>query len=448
MRKRKYLNTLVALIVLAALWEATTLWERRKGREAPKVESTQEKLLAVDSAHIQSLALKPRSGEAISCRREGSSWVIVEPRKLATDPTTISSLLSNLTDANVDQVVDAHASSLKDFGLAPPAFTIEASTDRQPARFTLLLGDETPTSGGIYAQVVGNPRVVTLPSYLKSSLEKNLFDLRDKRVVTLDTNQIQKIEAESKGKRWTLVKNPEGVWDLVVPPPARADRYNVENIVDRLKSVTMQTLASEDRKKGGDYGFGAASLRVVLTSHVGTQTIVLGKKDKEGDRYYAMNSALEPVFTVASDFLTQFQKDRTDLLEKDLFTFSVPEVKYLELETPAGRRVFELQKDKWKRTTPAAKDENSDKVHNLLNRIRDLRAVSFPKDHPENLAAFGLIKPSYKFQVRFGDKNQSETVEASKVGDRVYARRSTDPIASGLVKTALDDVDKALKELQ
>jgi hypothetical protein len=442
--KKKYLNTLGAAVLLAAFWGWFAYYNKRKSREAPKAESTpSEKILALDSNHVQSFTLKPRSGEPVTCRRQGKDWAIVEPKKLAADSNTVSSFLTTLASANVEEVVDPHPANLKDFGLDPPAYSLEVLTDAKPAQSTLLLGDDTPTSGGVYAQVAGNPRVVTLASYQKSSLEKNLFDLRDKRAVTLDVDRLQRIEVESKGKRSTLAKNPEGVWDLVLPPAVRADHFAVESLVSQLRNLSMQSVVAEDKKKSGQYGFGAPVLRLRLWSSSGSQTILLGKK--EGSNYDALNSALEPIFTLGSDFLTQFQKDPADLRDKDLFSFSTFDAKHLEIDTPKGRRVFERQKDKWKQTAPSAKDEPTEKLDSLLDRLRNLRADSFPKG--DNLAAFGLTKPAYKFQVRFGDKDQTEAAEAAKVGDHAYARRPTDPVASELPKTALADIEKALGEL-
>ena len=84
-------------------------------------------------------------------------------------------------------------------------------------------------------------------------------------------------------------------------------------------------------------------------------------------------------------------------------------------------------------------------MESLLNRLRDLRPTAFPKG--ENLSAYGLAKPTYQFKAQFGDKNETEIVEAAKAGERAYARRSTDPVACEVTKTSLDDVQKALGEL-
>lgn len=443
--KKKYINTLLALVTLAVLWGSFTYFEKRKGSAAPDVSAESkpvEKLFPLDGMHVQAFTIKAKDNSAIACRRESGKWVIVDPEKLSADQSSIATFLNTLTGATIDQVVDPHPTTLKDFGLDPPSETLELSSDAKPAQFSLMLGDETPTGNGLYAQVGGNPRVVTLPGYLKTSLVKTLFDLRDKRAVTLDADQIQRIEVVSKekGKSFTLQKNPEGVWDLVLPPSVRADRSSVDSLVSDLRTLSMAGIVAEDKKKPGPYGFGSPALTLKLTSPSGSQALVLGKKD--GDKYDAMNSALEPIFTLNSEVLTQFQKNVEDLRDKQLFSFSPFEVTHFDVVTPKGHWTFEKQKDKWKETAPAAKQVSKDKVDSLVGQVGELRAESFPLNHPTNLAAFGLTKPAYRFEAQSGGNR--EIGEAAKVGDHVYARRSTDVAPSELSKTALDSIEKTL----
>jgi hypothetical protein len=444
--KKKYLNTLVALALLAGMWAVFTYWERRKSSETAKTETPpQEKIFPVESKHVQSFTLKPREGEPVTCRLEGGKWAIVEPKKLAADESSISGLLNSLAGATVSQVVDEKPANLSEYGLDRPALSLEVSTDAKPEKFALLLGDETPTGGSIYAQVAGRPRVVTINSYLKSSLDKKVFDLRDKRAVTLAAGELQRIEVESKGKRWTLVKNPEGVWDLELPPAVRADRFATENLVNRLENLSIESVAAEDKGNAAKYGLGKPELSARLSGRGASQTLLLGKK--EGERCYAMNSALEAIFTLDASLVSELQKDPSDLRDKNLFSFPAYEVKRLEVETPAGARVFERQpQNKWRQTAPAAKDVPTDKLDTLLNNLRDLRAESFPTG--QNLETYGLKKPTYRFKAQFGDKNETELVEAARVGAHVYARRSTDPTASEVSNTALEAVEKAIKDLQ
>ena len=445
--RKKYINTLVALVILGALWGAFTYYNRRQSRQASKVEpSKDEKLFTLDSKHITAITFHPRSGDAVACEHAGGTWAIVEPKKLSADQGTLSTVLNNLTTATVDEVVDPHASDVKQFGLDPPAYSVELATDTNPPKFTLLLGDDTPTSSGLYAQVAGNPRVVTVASYLKSNLEKTLFDLRDRRALTIEADQLRKMEVDSKGKKYTLEKNPEGVWDLVLPPSVRADKFAVDGLLNQLRGLSMQSIAAEDKKSQATYGLSSPELRLELTGPSGAQTLLLGKKDKEGDRYFAVNSALPPVFTLNSSFLTDFQKDPSDFRAKDLFSFSSFDVKHLEITSPKGHSVFEQQKDnQWKQTEGGSKTVPSAKMDTLLSRLRDLRATTFPKS--SDLATLGLHKPAYQFNVRFGDKNQTEMLEISKAGDHVYARLSTDLLPCEVSKSAFDDMEKALGDI-
>ena len=70
--RKKYLNTLIALVILAALWGAFTYYDKRHSREASKIEtSKEEKLFTLDSKHITSITFHPRDGEAVTCQHDG-----------------------------------------------------------------------------------------------------------------------------------------------------------------------------------------------------------------------------------------------------------------------------------------------------------------------------------------------------------------------------------------
>jgi len=445
--KKQYWNTVIAIVVLGVIVGAM-FWYNKRQSHQPATTTTskpEEKVFPVETKNIISFTITSKDRKKFTCQREGGTWSITEPQKLGVDQSAVDGFLSSLTSANVDEVVDQHPTNLKDFGLESPSTIIDVSTNAKPTQFTLKLGDDTPTSSGLYAQVGGNPRVITLPDYLKTSLEKSMFDLRDKRVVTLDPDQLQKIEVESKGKNWTIVKNPEGVWDLMLPPAVRADRFAVDDLVSQIRSTTMQAVVAEDKKEAAKYGLSSPELRIKVTSPAGEQTLTLGKKD--GDNYDATNSSLDPIFTVPSRLDTTFAKDPADLRAKDLFSFVSSDAKHLEVTTPKGHWVFDQQNNKWKETAPASKDEPSDKVEAVLNDMLDLRAQSFPKTSPDDLATFGLAKPGYTFQVTYGSKSQTETVAAAKLGDHVYARRATDPLPSELSKNALDAIEKDLETL-
>ena len=445
---KKYIQTLVALAVLAGLWGIFTYVGRKKSATNSKTKgASSQKIFPAKKGQIVAFTVATASGKPVTCTLNGKTWRITEPEKLATDSSTIDGFLSSLTGATPAEVVSDQPGDLKEFGLDPPSATIEVKTNAAPREFTLRLGSSTPTKSGIYAQVAGQPRVFTLASYVKDSLEKNLFDFRDKKVITLASDNIQRIDVTSKKNNFKLLKNADGIWDLNLPPSVRADHFTVQGLVDELNNASMKSVVEETKKNLGRYGFSNPTMTIHIGGSGGAQTLVLGKKT--GSDYYAMSTAVSPVFKLGSEFLTQFQKQPSDLRSKDLFTFSTYEAKHLTVQGPKGRRVFlQHSNNKWEQTEPASMVVPNDKMQTLLQDLRDLSAQSFPKKNPTNLASYGLTKPEYTFQVQYGDHDKTQTVEIAKVGDHVYGRRSTDLVPAELSNDAVTEIQKDLGALK
>ncbi|MGH9378055.1 MAG: DUF4340 domain-containing protein [Terriglobia bacterium] len=459
---KRYLKSLIAIIVLLVLWFSFTRWNKHKGREeAQKARQTSaQKLLAAASNQIDSFTLTTRDGATFTCAKQGNTWSITQPQPISADQSKINSFLQSLTSATEDQQIASNPSSLKDYGLDPPAETLAVTTATIPRRFTLRLGDETPTSSGVYAQVAGRPDIFTVTDDVKTALEKKLFDLRDTRAVTLSSDQISRIQVKNGNQSYTLAKNPDGVWDVSLPVSVRADHFTVEGLTDSLQSLTMQSIVSETKKDDPKYGFSKPTLTADLITPSGSQTLVIGKKADQG--YYAMNSALAPVFTLDESSVSQFQKSASDFRDKNLFSWDMFDVKSFEVTTPKGHWAFEQNKNQWKQTAPASKSMPSDDVNAFLSALRSLQAASFPAAQPGQagqagqpgqtgqtgkMNQFGFNQPSYTFKVTFGAKNQTEVVDVAEANGKDYARRDSDALPSEVSQSTLAAIENTFQKI-
>ena len=61
-------------------------------------------------------------------------------------------------------------SDRKQYGLDAPKVELDITRQRTGATRQLLLGDDTPAGGDVYAALAADPRVFTIASYNKSSL--------------------------------------------------------------------------------------------------------------------------------------------------------------------------------------------------------------------------------------------------------------------------------------
>ena len=63
----------------------------------------------------------------------------------------------------------------------------------------LLLGSDTPAGTGTYAKLESDPKVYTIPTFTKTSFDKTVNDLRDKRLLTFNQDKLTSVAVTGKG---------------------------------------------------------------------------------------------------------------------------------------------------------------------------------------------------------------------------------------------------------
>ena len=154
-------------------------------------------------------------------RRENGKWRLTEPKELPADQDTAGSLVSSLSNLSADAVIEAKASDLKPYGLADPALDVQIKR-KDGKTDELLIGDDTPTGSGVYAKVASDPRVVTIGSFVKTSVDKSPNDLRDKRLLNFDADKLTRVELQAKGQSHRIrQERAERMADREAAPAAR-----------------------------------------------------------------------------------------------------------------------------------------------------------------------------------------------------------------------------------
>jgi hypothetical protein len=190
---------LTRLIIAAALLAGLggLVWWSNKQEAAkqanPPADTTTPKVLTLTEGDIRQVEIDHRDGEnTVFKRNDANQWQIVGPKTLPTDQSAVGSLTSSLSTINSDRVVDPNVSDLATYGLAPAADTIKITTANGKTT-TLLVGDESP-SGSVYVKLEADPRLFTVAKFVKDALNKSSKDLRDKRLLTFDSNTVSRVE--------------------------------------------------------------------------------------------------------------------------------------------------------------------------------------------------------------------------------------------------------------
>jgi hypothetical protein len=293
---------IIAVIVLAALGGFLYWSQHRKPPFESAVPSNGSPvILKVDPSAAAQLVIKQKGSDPVMVNKVEGKWQITGPKPYLADQAAVFGVLSTLSALSADRVVEEKAADRKQYGLEEPAVEVDAGMHQ------LMLGDDTPAGGDVYAAVAGDPRVFTVSSYTKASLAKSLNDLRDKNLLTLNGDQVSRVELIEKGQDLEFDRTKDG-WQILKPTASPADAGAVNDLVRSLTSAKMDLNAV-----GTGFAQGTPVGMAKLTGDSGVQTIEV-RKNK--DDYYAKSSTTAETYKIDSSIGQAFDKKIDDFQPK------------------------------------------------------------------------------------------------------------------------------------
>ena len=256
--------------------------------------------------------------------------------------------------------------------------------------------------------------------------DKTANDLRDKRLLTFDSEKLTRVELSSKGQPVEFGKNAKGDWVILKPRPMRADTLQVDELIRKLKDAKMDTAAAPSG--GGGTLVGTAK----VTDNSGTQQLEI-RKNK--DDYFAKSSVLEGVYKVPSDLGTAFDKKLDDFRNKKVFDFGFNDVTKIEVRDGSKTATYQKSGEKW---ISGSQEMDSVGVQSLIDRLREASALKFlDSGFP---AATSEVTDTYG--------SNTEKVLFAKSGGKTLAKRDNEPTVYELDGKTLDDIQKAFSEVK
>jgi len=415
----------LGLLVVAG---GLVLWSNKKA-DSKKPADTTVKMLTIPDADFQEIREKKVTGEVLDLRREDGKWRITEPAPLAADQDAVGSMVTSLSALNADKVIEDNATDLKPYGLDTPTLDI-VITKKDGKTSEVLIGDDVPTGSGAYAKLPGDPRVFTIGSFVKTGLDKKSDDLRDKRLLTFDSDKLTRVELQAKGSAVEFGKNGSNEWQIVKPQPLRADSSQVDSLVGKLKDAKMD-LTNPDPDAAKKFGEAPKIATVTVADSSGTQTLEVHKT--KDNNYYAKSSAVPGVFKIATDVGDALDKSRDDFRNKKLFDFGFSDPNRVEIKGAT----YTKSGDKW---MSGAKTMDNTSVQNLIDKLREFSATKFVEQ--------GGGDPVLNITVASNGDKRVEKVAVKKQGDRYFAQRENEPSIYEVDGKAVDDIQKAAADVK
>jgi hypothetical protein len=433
----RFRGLLIGVVILAALAVGVYVSNKREAANASKPKADEPpKIVSINSTDITKIDLKKKDGaETVIERKAGGNWELTAPKPYPADQDTVNTLATSAGAVVADRVVEDKASNLATYGLQAPALEADV-TNKNGKTSKLLIGDDTPTNSGSYAMLQGDPRVFTIASYVKTGLDKNVNDLRDKRLLTFDQDKVSRVELNAKKQAIEFGRDKDQ-WQIVKPKPLRAENTQVDDLLRKVKEARMDLAVSdEDAKKATSaFGSGMPIATVKVTDPSGTQTLEI-RKNK--DDYYAKSNVVDGVHKVTNDIGIAVDKSLDDFRTKKLFDFGFMEPSKIDMHIAGKAYAFQKGGEDW---FANGKKMDNISVQSLLDKLRDLAASKFADS-----SAFGAQVAD--LTVTSNDGKRVEKVLISKEGNDYLAKRENEPALYTLDAKTVDDLSKAASDVK
>ena len=437
------LRSFLVLIVIGAGLGAYLYFVESK--RDPSDADKKEKVFTVESEKIDELNVKSESGERTTLRKTDKEWQIVAPVAAQPDSAAVSGLTSNLSSLELQRVIDDNPQDLAEYGLAQPRLEVAFKAGGQEHR--LLIGRKTPAATELYAKLGDGKRVFLIPGFVDTTFNKTTFDLRDKTVLRVERDKIEAASIASS-KRTLQFAKAGGEWTLTAPVKARGDFTTIDGLVSRLITLQMKSLVAPEAASLTEYGLDKPDVTIQLGSGSSQATLLLGKTAGDGV-VYAKDQSRPAIVTVDATLLPDVSKEIGEFRQKDLFDGRAFNATRLEVTRSGQSSVFEKTKtknkdgqdeEKWKQSSPTARDVDQSTVDNLISAVTASRAMSFVDSAPKA----GLDKPELVIALTSDEGKRVEKVSFSRSGAEGYGARDGEP---GVAKVDVATIDNIVKSL-
>lgn len=421
-------NLLIAAVLLAAL-SGLVYWTKKNPQSTDTGPTTTPSptLAAIPDAQIQSIDLKKKDGTTLTLQRQNGKWAITSPQAVATDQDAATSVASAANSITADSVVEDKATDLGKFGLQNPSLVVTIH-EKNGKTQTIDFGDDVPTGSLVYADLNGGSKVYSVSLSTKSSFNKSVNDLRDKRLLTYDSNNLTRVELSSAKSDVEFGKNNQNDWTILKPQQYRADNFQVEELLRKLSDAKMDLSGTADDTKKADaaYASGQPVGVAKVTDASGTQTLDV-RKNK--DDYYAKSSVVQGAYKVSSDLGKEMEKSLDDFRNKKIFDFGFSDPNKIDVQQGSSTKTFTRSGSDWKLD---GKTMDAGQVQSFIDKLRDLSATKFVTE--------GFTAPTATITITSNDGKRTEKVEVAEASDGYIARRENEPALYQLDAKAVNDM--------
>jgi hypothetical protein len=411
-------KTLILFIILLLLGGYYYVVEVRMAANQQAAEEAEKQLFPISSGDIATLILQRADEPETVLEKQEQGWQITRPVTAAPDAPVVANVVRAFVEAERDKTIGEAADDPAEFGLETPQLTLIAVAPGAEQEWWLNIGGKTPTASGYYASAGDNQAVITISTDLKNTLDKSLYDLRDKTILAFEPAQLTgaefRIRSPQNGlARQIRLEQRDDQWHLTAPIEDEAATETVNALLSKLKSAQIQEFVAEHSDDLAQYGLdrSAVTLSLSMAEDAAPNTLLLGDPNEAKSGVYAKHASADPVFLIPTEVVEEFPEQADDLRDRTLLAFHNDDVQKLEVRSAESALVIEPVAPQasddaadapttWRISEPVETPADAVKVRDLLAQLRDMQVEHFVTDDAAaDVNLYGLEPPQIALRV-------------------------------------------------
>jgi hypothetical protein len=393
----------------------------------------EHRLSDVAATQVTGLDIKTAAGE-IEMTKDHDHWTIDKPIKARGDDAKISDFVALVLNTRIDSFVSSDQAGAANTALNDAVGTISLTAEGVDKPVELSFSKPFDSTGKVYAKLSTRDAAFILPGTISSVLRAKPGDARDRHLIRLDLNTVDRIHIVPAGAPEVLLARKGEDWTIKSMNDLPANSGGVQGMANMLANQLVSSFVSDVATGLPQYGLDQPRLKVTFSSYASDNTaetrageeplesILFGKSDS-GSVYAKLDD--EPfIVTVPQSVVDEIYTDPLKWQELAIHQLSPDKITGLDVTTD-GQATISLvrEKGKWK---PAKGDFalNESNIESLVNTLATLRAVEWAG---ATQPAQGLGKPAVTITFTTADKKTDTVTVGAPSGDYWFASTAARP---------------------
>jgi hypothetical protein len=439
----RFKSTSILFIVFVILGAYVYFAEYRGKDERQKQEEAKKKAFQVEEKDITDITLKYPDRTIEGVKKDEKQWQFVNPAGIESDSDEWQMLASNIPKIEREDTVAQNAQDLSPFGLNEPQITVTAKTAKGQT-LEIAFGAENPRKTYHYAKLAGSNDVFLAPNSWATMFNKTVSDLRNKKVLDFETDDIDSVKITSGSNQLDLTKSGDH-WQIKKPLDAAADDSEVTSFLSSMKFARASSFPNGiDAKK---VGLEPPAIRISLhDKKANADRVLLIGTTSETDKYYARDGSRDAILIIEKEIPDKVRRPVFEWRDKSITRIDRNAIEEIDIVRGTEKSSINKADADWK--LPDGRKLQFEKISTLLTTI-EFDRVKDVIDPPKALSTYGLDKPRVEVVFHKGSNEIGRLTfgAESKTPEGVYLKTSDSPAVKVVGKDVFDKFNVKAEDL-